>query len=224
MELPFTVEQFFQVFEDHNLTTWPAPVVAYVFGIAGVLYAIKRTPASSSIVCSILALLWIWMGAVYHIAFFAAINRTAYVFGALFLLQGALFLVVGAFRGRISFGSQWSAYGITGLLFVVYAIVLYPLLGMQFGHGYPRAPAFGVAPCPTTIFTLGLLLWTNRGLPRYILIIPALWSLIGFSAAAHLGVYEDYGLVAAGVVGAAMVLYRERKGKRPQPVHDVYDV
>jgi hypothetical protein len=44
-------------------------------------------------------------------------------------------------------------------------MVVYPLLGIRFGHSYPRAPLFGVAPCPTTIFTFGLLLWATRSVP-----------------------------------------------------------
>ena len=113
---------------------------------------------------------------------------------------------------------------ITGALFLAYALIVYPLLAISFGHGYPRTPAFGITPCPTTIFTFGLLLWTDDYLPKYVLVIPALWSLIGFSAAVQLGVYEDFGLVVAGVVGTAMIVYRDRKTARLLPLNDPYDV
>ncbi len=36
---------------------------------------------------------------------------------------------------------------------------------------------------------------------------PALWSLLGFTAAFTLGVYEDIGLLVAGVVGTVIVAF-----------------
>ncbi len=223
MGLPFTVDEFFQLFEDYNLAIWPVPVVAYVFGVAAVLYAARGTQYSDSIVCTVLGLFWLWMGVVYHIGFFAAINKVAYAFGALYVIQGALFLVIGAFRGRLSFGFQPNAFCAAGALFILYAMVVYPLLNILLGHAYPRSPGFGVAPCPTTIFTFGLLLWTNSQVPKHILVVPALWSLIGFSAVVKLGVLEDTGVLLAGVVGTAMLLYRDRSRAavvRPD-IHDV---
>ena len=223
MQLPFTAEQLFDVFEHHNVATWPAPVLGYVLGIAAVLYAIKRTPISDSVVCSILALFWLWIGAVYHIAFLATIAKAAYLFGALCIVQGAVFLVVGAFRGRICFGFERNPFCIVGAILVLYALVAYPLLGIRLGHAYPQSPAFGLAPCPTTIFTFGLLLWTRTRVPRYILAIPALWSLVG-STAAYLGVLEDAGLLATGVVGTALIVYRDRRRSPPQGLGNERDV
>jgi hypothetical protein len=81
----------------------------------------------------------------------------------------------------------------------------YPLLGYLQGHIYPAAPTFGL-PCPTTIFTFGILLWTDKKLPVITLVIPFLWSLIGFSAAFSLGIREDTGLLIAGLLTTIMIL------------------
>jgi hypothetical protein len=88
-------------------------------------------------------------------------------------------------------------------------MALYPIIGGLLGHGYPRSPSFGVAPCPTTIFTFGLLLWTSVRVPIYVLAIPLLWSLIGFSAALWLGIREDIGLPIAGVLSTALLVWRD---------------
>jgi hypothetical protein len=69
---------------------------------------------------------------------------------------------------------------------------------------------FGVAPCPTTIFTFGLLLWANKPVPVYILVIPLIWSIIGTMAAVSLQVPQDYGLGIAGIVGTVLVIMRNR--------------
>ena len=98
---------------------------------------------------------------------------------------------------------------VVGGLAVLYAMLVYPLLGIVFGHSFPYAPMFGVAPCPMVIFTFGLLLWTRPRVPRYLLAIPFLWSLLGFSAALSLGIREDFGLLVAGLLGTAIVLWRD---------------
>jgi hypothetical protein len=72
-------------------------------------------------------------------------------------------------------------------------------------------PVFGVTPCPVTIFTFGLLLWTERPVPRLLLVIPFLWSLVGVSAAISLDRGEDLGLVVAALLGTALLLWRNHR-------------
>jgi hypothetical protein len=147
---------------------------------------------------------------VYHILFFSAINIAAYGFGVFFIIQGLLFLWSGGYRGELVFRFQKDLVGLLGLFLIVYAAVLYPVLGYTLGHTYPRAPLFGVAPCPTTIFTLGLLLWVEPRVPTALLLIPLVWTLIGSTAALTLGVTEDFGLLVAGVLGTANLAIRQR--------------
>jgi hypothetical protein len=92
---------------------------------------------------------------------------------------------------------------------LLYALVIYPLLGYALGHGYPRSPTLGL-PCPTVIFTFGLLLLTTSPLPSWLLAIPFLCGLVGFSAVWVFGILEDVGLLVAALLGAGLLLYRER--------------
>ena len=213
MNIPFTVDQFFDIFGTYNSAIWPTQIVAYVLGIIALMLALRENRLFSRIISAILALYWIWMGVVYHIVYFSRINPAALIFGLFYILQGVIFLDRGTFRGKLSFGFGYKPLPITGAGFVLYAMVLYPLLGIRFGHSYPRAPLFGVTPCPTTIFTFGLLLWATKSVPAYLLIIPLLWSIVGMSAAVNLRVPQDYGLVVAGVLGTALILIQNRKAK-----------
>jgi hypothetical protein len=61
-------------------------------------------------------------------------------------------------------------------------------------------------PCPTTIFTLGLLLFAAPPVPRIAFLVPLLWAAVGSVAAVSLGVVEDFGLLAAGAVGIVAFL------------------
>ena len=67
-------------------------------------------------------------------------------------------------------------------------------------------PMFGVAPCPTTIFTIGVMLIARGIWVIWLSIIPFLWSLIGLAAAIQLGIPEDLAMPVAGAVLAAVLL------------------
>jgi hypothetical protein len=82
---------------------------------------------------------------------------------------------------------------------ILYACVLYTLLGLWAGHRYPEMPMFGVTPCPVTIFTFGVLLLTTAPVSRWLLVIPVIWSLIGGSAAFLLQVPQDWLLLFSGL-------------------------
>ncbi len=116
----------------------------------------------------------------------------------------------GFFKKKLSFKYKSNFYGMVGSVFILYALIIYPILGYLLGHVYPKSPTFG-APCPTTIFTFGLLLWTDKKFSKYLLIIPLIWSIIGFSAAVNLSVREDFGLVVAGILGTISLLVRDKK-------------
>lgn len=217
MEIPFTVKQFFDVFETYNTAIWPAQVPAHLLGIIAVAIAFRENKLSARIVSGIIAVFWIWMGIFYHIAYFSVINSAAWIFGALYIVQGLMFLSIGTIQGKLAFRFSLTPFPIIGACFILYATVVYPFLGMSFGHSYPKAPMFGVAPCPTTIFTFGILLWAVKSVPAYLLIIPLLWSIVGMSAAVSLGVPQDYGLVVAGVLGTVLILLQNRISRKNVP-------
>ena len=210
MKTPFTVEQFFDVFKDYNEAVFPMQAVFYLLSLFVVYLTIKPKSGSEKIVSSVLALLWLWMGIVYHLVFFTAINNAAYLFGTMFVLQGILFLVTGVFQNRLSFEFRFDIYGITGIALIIFALVIYPIFGFFLGHVYPSSPTFGL-PCPTTIFTFGILLLSDKKCPAVIMIIPIIWSVIGFTAAFSLGVIEDTGLLIAGLLILTLHLVRKRK-------------
>ncbi len=202
MNLPFTVEQFLDVFAKYNNAIWPMQVLLNLVALVMVYLSVRHYSFSNRTISIMLGCLWLWMGLVYHITFFASINPVAYGFGALCVIQGLLFIWVGI-RNNNFYKATLGWRQSVGSIFIVYALLVYPFLGMKLGHLFPSAPTFG-APCPTTIFTFGILLWTTK-LPRYVVLIPLLWSFIGFTAAMKLGIYEDAGLLIAGIIGSVLI-------------------
>ena len=95
MNLPFTSEQFFQLFASYNQAIWPAQLIAYLSGFCAVWQAIKPRSSPSRVIPIALSAFWIWTGLIYHAGYFSAINRAAYFFALLFVLQGGLFISFG---------------------------------------------------------------------------------------------------------------------------------
>lgn len=211
--MPFTVEQFLGIFQSYNLSVFPMQIIAYALGLVALFLVFKNR--SGQLIAAILSFMWLWNGIVYHGLFFSTINKMAFGFAAIFVLQGLLFAWSGVFRKKLTFDYPQSQLFLTiAILAISYSMVVYPALGMLLGHSYPWAPMFGIAPCPTTIFTFGLLLLAGPRTPRYLVIVPLAWSVIGFGAALNFGIKEDIGLLITGIVATALMLFRAKKAKK----------
>ncbi len=207
MEPPFTIEEFLNVFITYNTAIWPAQVALNAAGLVAIALCFRKS-VPSRLITAILGILWLWTGAVYQLGFFQSINPVATPFGILCIVQGGIFLGAGVWGSGLSFQFTpgWRTY--VGGALLLYGLVIYPILGYFLGHRYPASPTFG-APCPTTIFTFGILLWTSRHVKWFFYLLPLIWSMIGFTAALNFGVREDIGLLVAGITGAILlVTYR----------------
>jgi hypothetical protein len=209
MNIPFTAEAFLDVFRQYNEAVFPMQTIFFLAAILSFYFAIRPGILSDRWISGFLAFLWLWMGIVYHLIFFTAINKAAFLFGAVFILQGILFLRIGVFQNKLSFRFRTDRYGWTSMALIFFALIVYPTLGYWFGHTYPSSPTFGL-PCPTTIFTFGMLLLCSKRCPIYIVIIPFLWAVIGFMAAFNFGIKEDTGLMIAAIITLPMMLMHNK--------------
>ena len=216
MSLPFSPEQFRAVFDQYHRGVGVAPLLLTAFAIVAVALAHTRLAGRDRAISWIVALLWLWAGVVYQWTFFTSINPAAWIFGALFVLQAGLLLWLGVVRGRLHFARRDD---LAGSAIMAFALLIYPVLGFAFGHGYPAGPSFGT-PCPTVIFTLGLLLWAHPVTPLRLVVIPAVWALVGSSATLQLGMWEDLALPLA----VLLVLAARRRSRTAllRPRHRSY--
>lgn len=209
--MPFSAGEFFALFGVYNTAIWPLQIVAYLAGLLVVAMLFRPSQLADRVILLVLAAMWSVNGVGYHLLHFAPINPAARVFAVFFLLE-AILLAAAPFRSRdrIVFDIRPGPNVWLAAALILYAMLLYPLLGFLFGHRYPEVPMFGVAPCPTTIFTIGVLMLGRWQVVRWLLIVPALWSVVGGSAAILLSVPQDYGLIVAGVIVLAYSVTRRR--------------
>lgn len=209
--LPFTVADLVGVFETYNQAIWPMQVIAYVLGVVVVVLVVHRTAFSSRTIIGILSFLWLFSAGFFIFAL-EPIYKPAYAFGALFIFQSAIF-VACAVKPQLSFAVGRDAYTVVGFLFIAFAMIGYPILGYLIGHRFPQSPPFGLAPCPLSVFTFGVLLLADSRVPKRVIGIPFLYALGGILAVS-IGMTEDLAMLLAGTVGTAMILYRD--AKRPE--------
>jgi hypothetical protein len=84
------------------------------------------------------------------------------------------------------------------LVFYILAIVCIVLLWEK--KEYKNKVISGILSFFWLWMAVGLFVMAARSIPRYVLIIPFIWTLIGTSAAIFLGIKEDLGLLVSGVV------------------------
>ncbi|UCC48722.1 MAG: hypothetical protein JSV41_00665 [Gemmatimonadota bacterium] len=221
-------EAFFDLIRSYNTAIWPVHILTFVLGVTAVILALRKTRESDKIISGILAFLWLWSGVVFLVVFLGpwtlvlsgfALSGFGYLSGALFIIQGTIFLYFGVIRASMSFKFAGDSHAVIGAVLVIYAMAIYPIVGYATGHPFPGYPAFGTAACPVAIFTVGMLLWTNRRMPQFIPIIPMIWGLAGILAVVSIKVWADVGLFIAGILG--FVILRRNAGMsahEPRPV------
>jgi hypothetical protein len=139
--IPFTRDQFLEVFAVYNAAIWPAQAVAYLLGAVSVALLLREGRSADRLIAANLAAMWLWTGIAYHWLFFTTINGAAILFGTLFVIEGALLLRASLIGDRFRFGFASGPAAWTGIAFILYAAALYPVVGVAFGHAYPTRGA-----------------------------------------------------------------------------------
>jgi hypothetical protein len=161
MPLPFTKEQFFDLFAAYNEALWPAAVALWIASAVIVALRLSARRPHDPWISALLVGHWAWSA----------------------LAEWAPF-----------------AWGLIG-----YSLA-YPAINAIDHLSLLRIPTFGL-PCPTTIFTAGVLMLATPRSWR-LSTVPVIWSAIGGSATFLLGVHADVALPIAGMALAIFSLRR----------------
>jgi Family of unknown function (DUF6064) len=207
--LPFTAEILFASMTQYNQALWPLPPVALLLGLGAVLLTVRPVRDSNRLISGYLAAAWLWVGIVYHMLHFARLDFAAPLYGGLFVLQGLLLLWI-AVQDRVAFRFHGGPIGWVGLALAMLAVA-WPLVDRVSGLAWQAERVVGLAPAPTTILTLALLLLADRRAPPYLAIIPLLWTLVAGATAWILWIPQDLTLPVVGLGGFALILWKNRR-------------
>lgn len=196
--LPYTAEVYFALLERYLAALDPAAPVAELLAVAALALALRTLPGGDRLLAAYMAAGWLVTGLVFHAGFFAGLNFLAPLYAAAFTAQGLLLAWHGVARGRLFFAYRGDRASRSGVALLLLALA-YPLLDGLVRLEWLGLRLAGLAPAPTVVLTLGLLLLAERP-PRHLLVIPALWSLVAAFTAWHLGMMMDLvlPLLAAG--------------------------
>lgn len=211
MRPPFTAEEFLDVFRRYNDAVSPVQGVLLVLALLAIGAALRGSRRGARATLALLGLLWLWTAVAYHLAFFTTLGAVGYLFAAASAAEGLLLLRLSAAPLPPRFAPRADARGIAAALLLGYAVLGYPAAAALAGHHYPAMPTFG-APCPVTIFTLGLLLLSVDRPPRSALVVPIAWALVASSAVIAFGMWEDVGVPLAAIVAIALLGVTSSKG------------
>ena len=176
--LLFSPRTYYRLFALYNIELWPLQLFAVALGFALVLLWRRHSEKAGRIIAAILALCWLWAAWAYHWQRYANINWAANYYALAFALEALLLLWLGVVRRRFSMAQAGNVRERIGLLVLAFALLCFPLLGPIFGRSFAQAEIFGMAPDPTALATLGILLLCSARTLWWLFPIPAAWCLI----------------------------------------------
>lgn len=213
MMLPYTAEVLFSMMEQYNRAIWPAGPVALLLALGALVLTVRPAREADRIIGVLLAAAWIWVGAAHQLGPMATIDFAAPLYGGLWVLQGLLLAWSCVLRRRVAFRFRADAFGWTGVGLAAFALIGYPLVVRLMGYGWPALPLVGVAPNPTVVFTMGLLLLGDRA-PVHLAALPLVWSAVAGVTAWLLALPVDFAVPLATVAGVGLLVLKNRRSAR----------
>jgi hypothetical protein len=216
--LLFSPRTYYRLFESTNTSIWPAQFLALGLGAALAVLAWRRGDGARPRVGSLLALAWLWVALAFHLARYAPIHWAARWFAAAFALEALLLLLLSTLgTARKPFEQEAPARAgaarLTGLAITLFGLALQPLAGPLLGRSFRQIELFGLAPDPTAVVTLGLVLLVEKRRSRQVLLlaIPLLWCVVTGLTLRAMAAPDFWLTPAAGVVAVAAILRSDRQ-------------
>lgn len=139
---------------------------------------------------------------------YAEVNWAASYVALLFVAEGLLL----AWFGVLGNDLQPRAGGLSrasGLALFLYALVVHPLVPLVSGRPWQGAEIVGLAPDPTAIATLGIVVMAEGRMATWLLLgVPSLWCLASFLTLHTMGVWEAWIPAAAFAVALGSLVLR----------------
>lgn len=173
-------------------------------------------------IAALLAAAWGAVAWMYFLERYAQINLAAPVFAYGFIAQAVLLVISGVALGRLTFGETKPICGKpihgkpfsgkpraakAGIALFIYSLLVQPLTGPLLGRPWSGAELFGIAPDPTALATLGVVLASDR-VPAELLALPVLWCAVTGATLWTMGSPEWWFMPLAAAIALSLLAYR----------------
>lgn len=172
----FSQAVYYRQFEIYNLNIWPLQIVAILFSLV-ITYTLWKNPVwAGRLVSTVLIASWLWVAFAFLYQRFYQIHIVADWYALGFVLQAGLITWYGVFKNQFTLfvRSQFRIKIATSLLFVTF--ILYPFVAFITGRSWMQFEMFALAPDPTVLSTLAILLFYKARVVLYV--IPIIWMLL----------------------------------------------
>jgi hypothetical protein len=195
--LMFGPEVYRRLFALQNRALWPLPPVAVAVGAA--VLALAAVPGRRARGVVGLAAALGWAGAAHFLAArYVPINWALEPAAWAFAAQAGALAACAVAGGRPAGRPGPAASRRIGLGLLGYAVLLHPLIGLAFDRPPLQAEIAGLAPDPTALATLGILLLRGRGARTAALsLVPLAWCVVSAATLFTLGEPQGWILVVA---------------------------
>jgi hypothetical protein len=214
--LMFSPRTYYRLFELYNAAIWPLQIVGLALGLAILVLLLRDVAWRGRAIAAVLAACWLWVAWAYLLERYDTINWAGSYFAVGFAVEALLLVWSGIVRDRLRFRPNSDLIGLAALCIFLFALFVFPLIGPLTGRPWLQAELFGVAPDPSVVATLGVLVAAHR--PHWeLLVIPVIWCAI--SGATLWTMQSPDALVVPGVAALAFVLagWKTLRPRLPSP-------
>ena len=210
--LLFSPRTYYRMFELYHQELWPAQLL--VFGLAAAIVVLLQRDDSwvDPAIAGLLAACWLWVAVAFHLQRYATINWAARYFAAGFVLQAALLIWSGVVRRTVHFGSRRNRGSSLASALFVAAVAISPLAGRATERSWGQVELIGLTPDATTLATVALLVTAPRA-PRWLMVVPLAWCLVGGATLWALESPEAWVSIVAGIAGLIALFRRNRPAR-----------
>lgn len=205
--LPFDSATWLAILGQYNTAIWPLHGIGVLFALVAVVVAFTGWHGANRVTGLLLGVLWIWTGVVFFGGSLAPFHFAAEWLAGVFVAQSLMLMFALTLMGQARFGWPGGRAGGVAVVLIAYALAGYPALAWVLaGTPWTQLQVVGVAPGPTVLLTLGLLLLARPQAPLILAIIPLLWALVTAYMAWGLDLPLEYLPAVLGFASFAVLL------------------
>jgi len=172
----FSQAAYYRQFELYNHAIWPLHIVAIILALLIIYLLWKKPGLAGRLIPAVLVVSWIWVAWAFLYQRFYQIHVVANWYAFIFILQAGLTSWYGIINKGFTHSVESQIRKNIGFVLVIFSVIVFPFITLMTGRSWLQFEMFALAPDPTVLATLGILLLYK--VPKALYIIPLSWILL----------------------------------------------